>query len=119
MPQSPRERNLINLIALGSAVQPLTATLAILDKTQKAAGNGFKADGSVSQFSANSFMFALGLASTLTTAEMAKLMGHKLEELELAGISEAQFRQMLSQSLHKGTARFLMLGLLASLGCQS
>ena len=75
-------------------------------------------EGGVSPFATTSSMFALGPARTLTTAEMAKLMGHKLDELNLAGISEAKFRHMLGMSLHKGTAGFLMLGLLAPLGCQ-
>ena len=108
MPTSQRERNLINVVAAGSAVQPLRATLAILDKAQSLGRNGIKTDGSVSPFATSSSMFALGPARTLTTAEMAKLMGHKLGKLTLAGISEAKFRHMLGMSLHKGTAGFLM-----------
>ena len=119
MPTSQRERNMINIIALGSAVQPLKTTLAILDKSQALGRNGLKTDGSVTPFATTSSMFALGLAHTLTTAEMAKLRGHNLEAFKLTDVSERQFRRMIGMSLHRGTAGWLMMGLLASLGCQS
>ena len=118
MPLSPRERNLINVVAAGMAVQPLTTPLAILDKGQSLGRNALKTDGSVCTFATSSSMFAFGPAHTLTTAEMAKLMGHELDDFKLAGISEGKFRHMIGMSLHKGTAGFLMLGLLASLGCE-
>ena len=118
MPLSPRKRNLINVVAAGMAVQPLTTPLAILDKGQSLGRNALKTDGSVCTFATSSSMFAFGPAHTLTTAEMAKLMGHELDDFKLAGISEGKFRHMIGMSLHKGTAGFLMLGLLASLGCE-
>ena len=47
---------------------------------------------------------------------MAKLMGHDIGDLQLQGISEPQFRQLLGMSVHKGVAGFLMVGLIGALG---
>ena len=58
------------------------------------------------------------LMAALITMQMAKLMGHDCGTLDLQGVTEAQFRQMIAMSLHKGVAGFLLMGLLASLGCQ-
>ena len=116
MPSAPRERNLINVVAAETGVQPLHTTLALLDKTQSLGRTSTRVDGSVPTLGVNSSLFSLGTASTLTTAEVARLMGHELQTLNLQNISERQFRGMIGMSLHKGTAGVLMLGLLASLG---
>ena len=44
------------------------------------------------------------------------LMGHDTSTLQVADITDAQFRQMLGLSLHVGTAGMMMAALLASLG---
>ena len=116
MPTAPRERNLINVVATASGVQPLENTLALLDKAQSLGRTSTKVDGSVPMLGTNSSLVSLGTASTLTTAEVAKLMGHELQSLNLQGITERQLRGMIGMSLHRATAGLLMLGLIASLG---
>ena len=47
---------------------------------------------------------------------MAKLMGHDITTMNLAGICETKSRHMLGNSIHRGVAGFLCIGLLAGLG---
>ena len=48
--------------------------------------------------------------------EVAKLMGHELDKMDLKGLTECQMRKMLSQSMHVATAGFALIGLLAAVG---
>ena len=99
-------------------MQPLSQTLGIFDKSQWLGHGGTHTDGGVPTILTKSSMFSFRTASALTTMQMAKLMGHDCDTLDLQGVTETQFRKMLAQSLHKGVAGFLLMGLLASLGCQ-
>ena len=90
--------------------------MAIFDITQSLGHDGVKTDGTVGTMTTGARMFAMADGNVLSTSEMAKLMGHKIDELNLSqGVSEAVFRHMLGMSLHKSFAGMLIMGLLASL----
>ena len=113
--KSQRERNLINVTATGGQCQPLGSTLSIFDKNQCIGRTAIRYEGRVGCLSTTSSMFSFGTASTLTTADLAKLMGHNLDELILDDLTENQFRHMLGMSVHKAVAGYLMLGMIGSL----
>ena len=52
----------------------------------------------------------------LTVSEMAKLMGHALDNVDLRLTSETNMRHMLGMSMHVTTAGFALAGLMASVG---
>ena len=103
-PQAPRERNLLNIIAMLPACQPLQRTLAIIDKSQSIGMGGQRQDGLVPCMACNADMWVLRLGRRLSLAEVAKLMGHKPEALDVDGVTKTQMVKMFGMALHKGTA---------------
>ena len=59
-------------------------------------------------------MLLSGKGRALTVSEMAKLMGHIIQNMEIS-CSAPIFKQMLGMSVHRGTMGFVLFGLLASL----
>ena len=103
-PSAPWERNLLNIIAMLPAIQPLKSTLAIVDKSQSIGMGGQRQDGLVPCMACNADMWVLRLGRRLSLAEVAKLMGHKPEALDVDGVTKTQMVKMFGMALHKGTA---------------
>ena len=59
-------------------------------------------------------MLCSGKGRALTVSEMAKLMGHDIQRVEMR-CAETAFRHMLGMSVHRATMGFALMGLLASL----
>ena len=59
-------------------------------------------------------MLFSGKGRVLTVSEMAKLMGHDIQRVEMR-CAETAFRHMLGMSVHRATMGFALMGLLASL----
>ena len=59
-------------------------------------------------------MLFSGKGRALTVSEMAKLMGHDIQRVEM-WCAENTFKHMLGMSVHRGTMGFALTGLLASL----
>ena len=88
-----RERTLINLLAANVNAHPLSSTAAVLDKSQSIGRTAMRADYMVGVIGAKSSMFSLADAETLSTMEVAALMGHQNSKLVLDGVSEQQFKK--------------------------
>ena len=116
VPQSARERNLLNIIARLPAAQPLRATRLIVDISEPIDKCSPKFDGVVPPMSSNSVMWCMCAGSTLTVSEMAKLMGEDLDDVDLRVTTKNQMRQMIGLSMHVATAGFALTGLLAAFG---
>ena len=114
--QSQRERNMINIMAAHQAVNPLQWTAAVMDKSQSIYRNALRADNVIGALATNASVFSFADGESLTTAEVAKLMGHQMERLNLDGISESKLRHMLGMPLHKTVAGLLLIGLLSCVG---
>ena len=113
---SPRERNMLNILALLPCVAPGINPLTIVDKSQSIDRSSMRVDGRVGTMATNADMWCLADGDALTLGEMAKLMGHDITALDLEGITKVQFRSLLGMSVHRGVAGFLCTGLLAALG---
>ena len=59
-------------------------------------------------------MLFSGKGRALTVCEMAKLMGHDIQRVEMR-CPESAFKRMLGMSVHCSTMGFALVGLLASL----
>jgi len=116
VPQSARERNLLNVFARLPVAQPLRSTVMIMDISQAIDRCKPKTDGSVPTMATNAKMWPIRAGKALDVSEMAKLMGHDLHEVDLRGTTEAQMRHMLGMSMHVATAGFALVGLLAAIG---
>ena len=75
-----------------------------------------KTDGSVPTMATNAKMWSFRAGKALDVSEMAKLMGHNLDAVDLRGTTECQMRHMLGMSMHVATAGFALIGLLATIG---
>ena len=116
VPQSARERNLLNVFARLPAAQPLRSTLMILDISQAIDRCHAKTDGTVPTMATNAKMWSIRAGRALEVVEMAKLMGHDLADVNLRGTSENQMRHMLGMSMHVTTAGYALTGLLGAIG---
>ena len=116
VPQSARERNLLNVFARLPMTQPLNSTLLIIDLSQAVNRCQPKVDGTVPTMATNAKMWSIRAGKALDAVEMAKLMGHDLDGVDLRGTTECQLRHMLGMSMHVATAGFALIGLLAAIG---
>ena len=116
MPQSARERNLLNVFARLPAAQPLRSTVMIADISQAIDRCKPKTDGTVPTMATNAKMWSIRAGRALEVVEMAKLMGHDLADVNLRGTSENQMRHMLGMSMHVTTAGYALTGLLGAIG---
>ena len=116
VPQSARERNLLNVFARLPAAQPLQSTLMIFDLSQAIDRCHAKTDGTVPTMATNAKMWSIRAGRPLDVVEMAKLMGHDLAEVNPRGTSENQMRHMLGMSMHVTTAGYALTGLLGAIG---
>ena len=116
VPQSARERNLLNVFARLPVAQPLRSTVMLMDISQAIDRCKPKTDGSVPTMATNAKMWPIRAGKALDVSEMAKLMGHDLSEVDLRGTTEPQMRHMLGMSMHVATAGFALVGLLAAIG---
>ena len=116
VPQSARERNMLNVFARLPAAQPLRSTVLIMDFSQAIDRCNAKTDGSVPTIATNAKMWSMRAAKTLDVIEMGKLTGHDLDRADLRCTTECQMRHMLGMSMHVATAGFALIGLLAAFG---
>ena len=116
VPQSARERNLLNVFARLPAAQPLQSTLMIFDLSQAIDRCHAKTDGTVPTMATNAKMWSIRAGRPLDVVEMAKLMGHDLADVNLQVTTENQMRHMLGMSMHVTTAGYALTGLLGAIG---
>ena len=119
VPQSARERNLLNNFARQPEAQPLRGTQMIFDLSQGIDHCRARFDGTVGNMATNAKMWSVAAGRDLNVSEMAKLMGHDLGEANLRTLPPFYMRQMLSTSMHVATAGYARAGLLAALGATS
>ena len=119
VPQSARERNLLNIVARLPAAQPLRTTRLIFDLSQAIDRCRPRSDGVVPTMATNSEMWCMRAGRALTVSEMAKLMGENLDDVDLRLTTEPQMRHMLGMSMHVATAGFALTGLMAAFGAGS
>ena len=115
-PKSPRQRNMLNVLALLPAAQPLQSTMMIMDISQAIDRCCPRYDGTVPTMGVNASMWSMRAGRLLDVSEMAKMMGLDLSEVDLRSTSEYQMRQILGMSMHVATTGFALIGLLASAG---
>ena len=100
-PQQPRQRVLINLIAIRPDAQPLNDTLMVGDVSQNPPFGSMFVGGDTPVFTTSSNVWAFQAGQALRTHHMAALMGIDLSMVIFsAHMSEAWFRQRLGLAVH-------------------
>ncbi len=112
-PSSPRQRNLLNVLALLPQAQPLNETLLVADLGQSVDAPAQIFDGSVPAFLSNSALFCFRAGAFLTTAQKGALMGYRLDHLRLEHCSEAWLSGKLGSSVHVANMGAMLMALVA------
>ena len=112
----PREINMINIIAHLPKCQPLQETLAIVDISQGIDWLSINTDGTVQTMATNSTMLKLQDGCIITEVQMATLMGHDCQKLQLNTTSPCQFKKMIGNAVHISVMGLAMFAILATLG---
>jgi len=100
-PQQPRQRVLINLIAIRADAQPLNETLMVGDLSQNPPFGDMFSAGDTPVFTTSSNVWVFQVGDTLRTKHMAALMGLDLSMVKFSErMSETWFRQRLGLAVH-------------------
>ena len=116
VPQSARERNVLNVFARLPPAQPLNSTMLIFDLSQAVDRCMPTVDGTVPTMATNAKMWSMRAGRPLYVSEMAKLMGHDLSTADLERTSSRRMAHTLGMSIHVATVGFALIGLLAAFG---
>ena len=121
-PQQPRQRVLINLIAILPATQPLNDTLMVGDISQNPPFADMYAAGDTPVFTTSSSVWVFQVGQALRTHHTAALMGLDLSMLTFsARMSESWFRQRLGMAVHIPNFGLVLMAALApplrAIGC--
>ena len=113
-PEQPRQRVLINLIAILPDTQPLNDTLMVGDISQNPPFGDLSAQGETPVFTRSSNVWVFQIGQTLRTHQMAALMGLDLSMVTFsADMSESWFRQRLGMAVHIPNFGLVLLAALA------
>ena len=114
-PQQPRQRVLINLIAILPDTQPLNDTLMVGDVSQNPPfGDNFFAQGETPVFTTSSNVWVFQVGQTFRTHHMAALMGLDLSMVTFsAHMSESWFRRRLGMAVHIPNFGLVLMAALA------
>ena len=118
-PPQPRQRVLINLIAIRPETHPLNETLMIGDVSQNPPLRTMCSGGDSPLFTQTSYIWVFQVGDWLRTQDMATLMGMDLSIMKFsAGMSERWFRQRLGLAVHVANFGLVLMAALAP-GLQS
>ena len=114
--QSPRVRNLLNIVAHLPRCHPLAETTAVLDVSQSVDQINLTIDGTTPTAATNSQLLSLCDAEVLTEFQMGELMGHNMRALQFKGLSAHQARRLLGMSEHVSVMGVGLLALIGAMG---
>ena len=102
-PSSPRERNMLNIMARKPNLQPLSKSFAVMDTSASIDHASINASGAVPTLGVNATPWVFALGRFLTVYQMGMLMGHNMAEIKLDALSDNAWRSALGNSLHVAT----------------
>ena len=114
-PDSPRVRNLLNVIALHPKVQKLEDTLAIVDTGPTVNMMVLRVDGIVPTLATSSNLFVMQIGEYLTAAQKGWLMGFDMTNLDLShpGFTEGWWHTRMGLAVHVASIGSVILAALA------
>ena len=115
VPSSPRERNALNILAHLPSLQPIQNCLGVFDLSQGMNRITMRTDGCLGTDATNSHFWSMVDGMFLTGFQVGELMGHRMAEIDLAGISETALRKMMGNSVHVAVIGLAEIGMIASM----
>ena len=117
-PTSPRERNMLNIIARAPPFQPMSRTYACIDISQSINRPKLQTSGAVPTIGLNTSIWVFAFGMTLNQYQIARLMGHclKLEDFDSTSLSDNQLKAALGNGLHVAcTGRVFVPAIMAAI----
>ena len=117
-PTSPRERNMLNIIARTPSFQPMSRTYACMDISQSINRMKLQTSGAVPTIGLNTSIWVFAFGMTLNQYQIARLMGHglKLEDFDSTSLSDNQLKAALGNGLHVAcTGRVIFPAIMAAM----
>ena len=111
---SPRQRNMLNIVANLPRLHPIKDTIAVIDVSQAIDRIRISTNGLVPTHATNSEFFCLCDGRILNTMQIAYLMGHDVRSLNLTGVSKGHLKHMLGMGFHVSSIGVCLVGLIAS-----
>ena len=104
-PTSPRERNMLNIIARIPSIQPMSRTYACMDISQSINRMKLQTSGEVPTIGLNTSIWVFAFGMTLNQYQIARLMGHclKLEDFD-SKAADNRLKAALVNGLHVACA---------------
>ena len=101
-PTSPRERNMLNIIARTPSFQQMSRSYACMDISQSINRMKLQTSGAVPTIGLNTNIWVFAFGMTLNQYQIARLMGHclKLEDFDSTSLSDNQLKAALGNGLH-------------------
>lgn len=99
VPSSPRERNMLNLLACLPCIADMNTSLAIIDLSQTIFRSSFRHDGLTPTLATNSRLFSLQLGRELQLGELMTLCGLP-QTADFCGQSHTSTRRLLGNCMH-------------------
>ena len=94
-PETPRVRNVLNVIAKLPENTPLCTTMCIVDTSQTVTMASVRRDGLVPTLTTRSKLFSFRSGRFLSTTQLSVLMGFDVQAYDFAGTSESWWRDRM------------------------
>ena len=111
---SPRQRNMVNVLANLPRLHPIKDTIAVIDVSQAIDRITVTTNGLVPTHATNAEFFCLCDGRFLNTMQIAYLMGHDVRSLNMTGVCATHFKHMLGMGFHVSSIGFCLVALIAS-----
>ena len=114
-PKQARVRHLLNVIARLPEIQPIHASLALVDLTQSLDRRPFRVDGCCLPIATNTVLWSMKLGKLLTIKQSAELMGHQMEDggPNFEGIPKSVQQRLIGNSIHVAVIGSLLIAVIA------
>ena len=113
-PKPPRVRNMLNVFAVLPGRTNLSQTDMLVDTAPTLALSTSRIDGDAQTITQGSKLWCMRAGKYLDAARKSALMGIKLEELNVQGLTEAWWHTKLGLAMHVAEAGSMLLLLLAA-----
>ena len=115
VPASPRERNLLNIVARLPNYQPIASSSLVCDYSQSIAMAQIRNDGALPTVATSSMFWSFADGVQLKNHHVAHLQGHRHDDADYKALSDNAFKQAIGLGLHVGCIGTAMMSTIAAI----
>ena len=114
VPDSPRERSVLNIVARLPNYQPIASSSLVCDYSQSIAMAQIRNDGALPTVATKSIFWSFADGMQLENHHVAHLHGHRHDDADYKALSDNAFKQALGLGVHVGCIGTAMLSTIAA-----